>query len=562
MKKENRLIIIMGVLSFLSVFIFDHDEQVKLTWPRFTGVMLVVAAICVAALFWKRLAGFRNSILAYVLTGAAVLSLQQITNHLRVAGLNDHTFLTMGSVLVGAVLLAAFACVVWGKKDIGQDHVLWLIFLIFMLRLFFQVLTQAHFFQNDVYGFNENEWGHLGYVYQLFTTGGIPDVNPMEHYQLYQPPLHYVICAGLVHVFQALGLELTGVDEYLQMLSLFYSVVTLVFIDKIGKQMNISEFGRFIIIGLCGFLPYGFIMSGALNNDPLMTLFMVMAVYFTMKWYQEPNFRNIIIMAVCIGCAMMSKVSGALVAPAMAVVMLMKAWQMRKEWLTILKQFVCFGCIAFPLGLWHPISRLIRYGMPIGFVPELDPALDQFIGNINKSDRFLNFEGALDKLSIQWGYGESFADYNIWTTLWKFGVFGETAFYDNNPVTQNVAMVTFYLTGILALALLAGTVLFLFARKQQVTNKILLIGSAGAIGIMFLKFCIMYPFICTMNIRYIMVAVYFMMIMLGAGAATGLSKRTEGSKQALVYRGLVGTMLALYSIFSFLLYWNLQMLIL
>ena len=125
-----------------------------------------------------------------------------------------------------------------------------------------------------------------------------------------------------------------------------------------------------------------------------------MALYYTLVWYESPGYKNIVIMALCIGCAMMVKVSGALVAPAMAVLMLHKAWKEKEHWKTWLKQFACFGVISLPLGLWYSVLRYIQYGMPFGYVPYLSEELAQFIGTRPCWSRFFNFENAFRSLSL------------------------------------------------------------------------------------------------------------------------------------------------------------------
>ena len=560
MKRENRLIAIVAMAAIASVFLFSHEEAMKMSWLRFGLVLTVLAVISVLPFIIKKMVPFREEIWSYTLTGSAVLILIQVTNYLRLSPDKDTNMLLTGTYVIGIVGMILFLYIAWSEKTIGESHILWLIFLAFMLRLFCGVLTQAHYFQNDVYNFAENEWGHLGYVYRIFATGKILDINPVGHNQLYHPPLHHIILALGARLFQLLGMDMANVDEYLQAFALFYTTVTLVYLNKIGRAIHVCPFGRFVMIGLAGFLPYGYLMAGALNNDPLVTMLMMMAVYYTIVWYQDPTWKRILAMAVCIGCAMMSKVSGALVAPAMAVVMLAKAWQMRREWRIVCKQFVCFGCIAFPLGLWHSLAANIMYGMRLGYVPQLSKEYAQYIGQISMADRFLNFNNAFDKICVQWGT-VGIADYNIFTTLWKYVVFGEATFYDNNSVVRQVSTYAFLLTGILLAALVIGSVIYLFSRKNHHIYKVLLWGSVLVIGFMYVKFCISHPFVCTMNVRYIMSAMYCAMIMLGAVLGSGYDRREKAGKKVYVYRGVVLIFTAVYMIVSFLVYWNLQMII-
>ncbi len=71
---------------------------------------------------------------------------------------------------------------------------------------------------------------------------------------------------------------------------------------------------------------------------------------YTIRWYRDSSLKNILILAVMIGCAMMAKVSAGLVAPAVAVVFLVKLWRERKSWKRYFGQFIPFGLVVFPPG--------------------------------------------------------------------------------------------------------------------------------------------------------------------------------------------------------------------
>ncbi len=430
------------------------------------------------------------------------------------------------------------------------------------MRWLYGALMNAHVLQNDIGRFEDRDYGHLGYIYQLYTLGALPDASPIGRSQFYHPPLHHGISAGFLRICNGLGLDMANAAEYLQILSLLYGFATLLVIHGIAKQLHISAQGRLMIMVAAGFFPYGIMMGGAINNDPLATLLMLTAIYFTLKWYQDMSWQGIIGMALAIGLAMMSKLSGAMVAPAMAILMLSKAWKERTRWKRILGQFTCFAGIAFPLGLWHSITQLVKYDVPLGFVPSPSLESGQALTDFTNMQRFFDFKGALEYLPIRWNRFKGFVDHNIFTTMWKSGVFGEGDFLNKSTSMQMAATPLFWCVGILLVALLIGSIWFMYTDKQPIQNKILLAGSAIIILYMYFEFCLLYPFVCTMNIRYVMTAVYCMMLMLGAFMESlhGFC-RSKGVKYLRIYRGVTGVFVSIYILGSVIMFWNLGMLL-
>lgn len=418
-----------------------------------------------------------------------------------------------------------------GEKDPAENLILFLILGGVLLRIYYAVMVPARLCQNDLGWLEPDNYGHLGYVYYIFSHGRLPDLNPMEYYQFYHPPLHHVICAVFVKIYTLIGYNMDEAAEMLQLLTVLYSSLTLVFLNRIGIRLRIPAFGRAIALGAASFLPYGIMMGAGLNNDGLALLLVTMAVYFTLVWYEAPNFRSVAAMALCIGLAMMSKMSGVLAAPAMAVLMLHRAWKDRKRWKEYLKQFLVFGLIAFPLGLWHPLLQYVRYGMPLGFVPSMTRESEMYVGMYGKWSRLFDFRDAFRNLSVVWDNSRG-ADYNIPAAMVKFAVFGEADYYRSNPAVHGTGAACFWMTFLLLALTAVSCIAWLFQKRYTAVQK-------ASVGVLlavhmfsYVIFCMRYPFVCTMNIRYVMAAVYFGFLALGAVAAGSRKRLTAGSARA------------------------------
>ena len=535
MKKENRLIAAVVLLSALSLFLFSQEAEEKLS----LGGLLLLAVLAIGCQGWLcvRKRPWPDKRFWLLCGGMGLTAAALIWYAGRVKGdMEGHADLLMAEywAVFAAVLVWCILCL-WAERGVTENTVLLILFGGFLLRMFYAVLVQSHILQNDLGSLAEGDNGHMGYIYYLCTEGRLPDANPVGNYQFYHPPLHHVISALLIGCFRLMGYELGEAQELLQVQAVLYGTLTLFFVNKIGIRLRIAPLGRAVGMAFASFLPYGIMMGGALNNDSLMTLLAVMALYYTLVWYESPSYKNIIIMALCIGGAMMAKLSGAIVAPAMAALMLHRAWKERAQWKLWLKQFLCFGAVAFPLGLWYSVLRYVQYGMPFGYVPRLSLKNKQYIGMHEGWSRFFDFEDAFEHLALRWD-NEKFADYNIFVSSVKCAVFGEGYGYQANPALAMAGTVLFWATLVLMLLTAAGCVLWLFQKRQTALEKVFMSVALGASIVSYLSFCLEYPFVCTMNIRYIMVAVYLSFLIMG-GAAEGLTDRI-GRRSASAARGM------------------------
>lgn len=526
MEKENRMLVAAAVLS-LTGGIFRQDDPYKLGIAQFFAIAVLVVSYNVF-LYVRRIdRERRRNVMRYSGMGFFTMGLMQGICMLRRMETADDRMSTGLGIAVMAVMLGAFLILLRAEKGITENVVMTVLFAGFLVRIFYVMMTDGLFFQNDITAFHLDCQGHLGYICHLFTNGRLPDVNPMTAFEFCQPPLYYAVSALFLKVYGFFGLlpgDPWNMDETLQLLPMMYSMMTIVFIDKIGKQMKLSCEGRLMAICFAGFLPYSVMMSGALNNDTLVTLLMVMSIYYTLKWYEKPDMKGMVIMAVCIGAAMMTKLSAVVIVPAVAALMLYRALLDREKWKAYLKQFICFGMISFPLGLWYSVYCAVKYQMPIGYVVSWGGDELQYIGMYDKWSRLFRFERALEYLAIRDDHINGFADYNIPVTLIKYATFGDSHYYLDSGLTRVTGTCIFWTNAVLFILMPLSAVVWCFCRDARRSCKILMLSAAAASLCFYGKFCFKYAHVCSMNIRYIMCAVYIG-CMVVAAAAEEIQKR-------------------------------------
>lgn len=428
------------------------------------------------------------------------------------------------------IMIMAFFLPSLKKNGITERTVFYIFFLGIVIRLFYVIVAPAHLYQNDVGRLEENNFGHLGYIYYIFANNELPDYTPHLYGQYYHPPFYHIVTSCILKIIMAFGVDIADADEVLQFASVVYSGIIMLYLDKISKLMKMTLNGRFIVASLVAFLPYNVMMSGALNNDLMMYMLSIMGLYYILHWYKGFEYKDIIIAAFCIGFAMMTKISAVLLAPGMVIVIIWKCWQERAKIIQGLGQAILFLLISVPLGVWVPLYNHIKYETPFDFVPRLSDESRQYIGQYSVWERLFDFNGAFDTIILSWSKSEEYMDHNIWISLIKYAVTGEGYNIDSNPVINIVAHISFYLTLILFVLLVIVVFLFVCSRKNDLHIKIMYAVSIVLIMGSYIKFCFSHPHICTMNIRYIM-SVFFMMVLAMGGFISSLcSKETNRSK--------------------------------
>lgn len=562
MKKENRIFVIAAVAAFAVDLLFQQDAVNKISVGNTVLVLgvLVLANLAAAGRLWAVSPEGRRLLFTGSLIVVWLLALIWSGGIVRQNYGGWTAYVGAATIGVGLMTLAVFLFVGVKHREMTEDSILVLLMTALAMRIFYVVMTQAHIYQNDIGVLWSSLGGHLGYVRYLIDNRALPDFDPTTRHQFYQPPLYYIITALWVKLHALMGIQIEATDENIQVLSLFYSMASLGVLNKIGIRLKISSWGRFVALGLIAFLPYDIMMSAAVNNDPLMVLLVLMCIYFTLKWYQESGVVNILLMGITIGCAMMTKISGVLIAPGVAIIMLVKAWKERREWKKYLGQFAVFGLAAFPLGLWYPLKCLLLYRMPLGYVPNMGTDSSQYIGMYTGARRLFEVGDQLVELCLHWDYYAPYIDYNIPISLVKFAVFGEGSYYLINDTVKALGTGMFWFSAAVLIVVAILCVVCLFRRNIAWLYKIFFATMILVIMGSYVKFCYMYPHVCTMHIRYVMVAVYLAFV--SAGAALDHSSVENRNPIAGRKGRMVITAIVLaYAVLSVLLNWNMEILL-
>ncbi len=256
-------------------------------------------------------------------------------------------------------------------------------------------------------------------------------------------------------------------------------------------------------------------MAGSVNNDIMSIAFGMGAILWTIRWYHSPNYKNILAIALCIGLGMMTKLSIGMVAPAVAIVFLTKLIEERKHPLRTIGQFGAFGVVCCPLGLWWSIRNLVKFGMPISYVPDLGTSNHQYIGFRSVWERLFSTEGwSWDNVFVNWG--DPYYDFQPILGLFKTALFDEQDLTGYVVALKIPCVILFYLSALLILVTVVGLVIFVFVNRRTPVALRALVGVLYlTLLYSYITFCFAYPHTCTMNARYVVPLIALGCVMVG-----------------------------------------------
>lgn len=399
-------------------------------------------------------------------------------------------------MVLGFCAVIIFLLVGYGYKFITFKHVIFAVILCgIILRIGYMSYTWFFDRNHDIEGIFET--GHYAYMYIIFQTGQLPGSNVD---QFYHPPLQHLLGAALARIvyFFRPDQDMDHVFDVVKILPCFASCTILPVFYRICSQLRLSKRATGIAVVIMAFHPTFFILSASVNNDTLMILFFLIAILYTIRWYQNPCFKNILLLALSIGLGMMTKLSMGVIAlftgPVFLIVLI--KYIKKKQWKPLLGQFFAFAGVCFPLALWYPIRNLILFDQPLAYVLTIDNA-DLYRGGYTFAQRFLFFP--FHQL-LQPVYCDPFKDYNLWLYTIKCSLFGEFTF--ERPQLFAVLLIIGNVL-LIAVSLISMIYVMIHFKDENPLARFGLFFIWAVQMLSFIQFNILFPFGCTMDFRYI-----------------------------------------------------------
>jgi dolichyl-phosphate-mannose--protein O-mannosyl transferase len=403
----------------------------------------------------------------------------------------------LGMALALILLAAAFAITFHKSKKKIEAALVFIILAGIILRFGYMLYTPFYIRGHDVMKYGSV--GHLEYINHIYTTGKLPATNKGL---FYHPPLEHVLCTVISRLYALItGLRSAdAVFEAAKLIPCFASCGLLIVSKRLFEAFGFSPRAKVAALALIAFHPTFILLSASINNDMLSIFFMMTAFLYTVRWQRAPTYKNVILLAVSIGLAMSTKLSGGAVAVVTAVVFLaalVRCWR-EGDVGSFVGQMAAFAAVVFPLGLWYPIRNLVLFGQPISYVLPLPESSSLYIGNVPLRERFLRFSvrSIFEKI-----YCAPFDDVRIWEYVVQCSLFGEFTFADRlRPLT----LVLLAANLLLILVSLCAMLYLVFADRRNKRLAVLSLSGFWLVRMVsFVAFNLKYPYGCTMDFRYL-----------------------------------------------------------
>ena len=443
--------------------------------------------------------------------------------------------------LTGALILYCIVLSIRKKWSVSRVILVILLFRA-VLHLLVMMTGKYNLASWDMGRFFTNGDGHAGYIEYLYEHYFVPaQFDPREKWQYYHPPLHHLIEAFLLRLQTWCGVNLRVAVYNIQYPNLLYTMISLVCSYLIFREMKLRKLPLILATAVIAFSPAFFYVGILVNNDMLSVMFMLLSVLYTLRWRKCPTAKNILKIALCFGLGMLSKLSAALMAVPIAVIFLyallgrLKEKEYRCFW-RYCGQMAAFLAVAAPLSLYWSFRNLIRFGVPLGYVPP-SPDPIQYIpeGTLQRLFDF-SFGQLANPYQNCREYFNAFNEYNPLIALIKSSasdvgilrfILGDWPGY-----------VTLWTTVAVAAAALVMMVWILFGKNPVKGIDRVFWGVMYAVFLVsYYHFCLQYPYECTEQIRYAMP-----LILIGA-LFLGLGTKKFHAKKAVTY-GISGMVLA------------------
>jgi len=392
---------------------------------------------------------------------------------------------------------------------------------------------------------------HLAYIKYLQKQRALP--LPTDGYEMFQAPLYYLLAAGALSLGR-LTVDDPGSIVVLRMITMFFGIAHFVVVFLCLRLLFPTRPNAQLVgLAVAAFLPMQLYLSHYVTNETLAALLVSLAIYLALRMLknrQTSNWEHAGL-GLCVGIAILAKVTGILLIPPLLVALILKAANDKGSLRTTVLSIAILVIAIFVACGWYYVWIWRHFGTPIvgnweralGFNWWQDPGF-------HTAGHYLRFGHALiDPLYS--GYN-SFAD-GVYSTLWGDGLGGGVSdLLSRTPWNYNLMVGGYLLSLIPSLLILLGAVvaIFQFIRRPSAEWLLLISFSAAvAVAVIFM----------TLKIAsYAQVKAFYglsLLVPLCAFAAFGAEKFQGGSR---TLRVVVGTLLLFWALNSFFSVWILD----
>lgn len=279
--------------------------------------------------------------------------------------------LTIGIILI-AVVGIIYLYLLINRRNSFMLGIIILFAVALIIRLTYMGYCDAIFKnQHDVW--SDNNTGHLSITFSIFYTGNIPPLY-IDHnmsYQLYHFKTAHVIFAYFMRFMRLF----VGDNQYvlyqsIKIVSTMMSFGIVILSYYIFKELKLTKRATIFSLILTISFPTLVILGANTNNDTCLFFFTYLSIYLAIRFYKNHSLKNIIYLALALGLTVSTKLSGALIALPIGVMMICVLIQSvkNKTFEKMFLNYVIFALICFPIGLFWGIVNKVYYDYSLTYV--------------------------------------------------------------------------------------------------------------------------------------------------------------------------------------------------
>lgn len=404
---------------------------------------------------------------------------------------------------------------------------------------------------------NQREEGHLGYMKWLYDHFLPAQFDPRERWQFYHPPLNHYIAAIFIHIQTFFGVLIFVAVHNIQYLPFLYCMVMLITVYKIGKELGLKKIPLLIYTAIVTFSPAFYIIANYVNNDMLSVTFMMLALYRAIKWYKNRRIGNILLVALFFGLGMFTKLSTWMVAVPIAVLFIAALVQNLKGkdfkgFRKLFGQMAAFMMVAAPLSLYWSLRNLIRFGVPLGYIPTSNAVFEHiYVGKYQRLFDFSLWQLADPDMSAM-SQGGDYNEYNPLIALIKTASTNCCSWKQYRNMVIQIDSIELWVSIALAAVSLIGMIYILIKSKNmKPVYKVMFSLFYIVLMTSYYVFCIRYPELCTENIRYASPVIWIGAVFTGYAYKEAENRNSKVSK--LIKTG-IAALTAVYCVSSYVMF--------
>jgi len=404
--------------------------------------------------------------------------------------------------------------------------------------------------------------GHMVYIHYVQEQHSLPLAG--EGWEMFQPPLYYVLAASLLSVLSLSVTQGSGVMA-LRVMGLVIGVAHFVLVWASLRRLFPGERAKAQWgLVLAAALPPLLYLSQYVSNEGLAAALVSACVYLTLRILEQDrvSWKACAGLGLCLGAALLTKSTALLVVP---VIVGALAWSsvfrlsgsqstLKRElqtagwfWPWAARVGLTLGVCGIVCG-WHYVRLWAQYGSPL--IGVWDPRLgfSWWQDDGYRTGAFYLRFGAV--LVHPWFSSfKSFGD-GIYATLWGDGLFGGAAdAVARPPWNYDLMAVGYWLALIPTLALVVGGILVLVGFLRQPSAEwVLVLGLAFLTGLALVYLSIALPYQCHVKAFYGLCA----LVPLCAFGACGLDALCRWSGRL---RPVICILFGVWAINSFAAFW-------